>query len=817
MLTLANRGGGKCLKEDTKVPTPEGFKEIRDLKVGDYVYSDKGDTVPITYHSGILSKPNSYKVTFDNGQEVFTDGEHLWKVQDLRQRRLVSGRKTYAKSDRNKLSGRTPHNKDYSKLSRLVSTEDMLREGLTVGKETNFSIDLPSPVFNTEKEYEIHPYVLGYWLGDGTTVTGTITIGKDDRDEAISNFESCGEIVSGIESSDITFRLFNLTSRLKMYGLCESEKFIPNEYLQGSVSQRLELLQGLLDSDGGVETGGKICFSSSIGNLADQVYSLASSLGFKVSRTTKVPKFNGKIGKVSHILHIGKKLDTIPFKLHRKVDRYKDACAHYSPVNSRYFVKSIEKVEDFKVCCIRVESEDHIFLCSESFIPTHNTFGQAQVTFLRNTFHDNYDVITSAAILNQSNVSKGYLANFYEDPVLREGFLKAPTATSAVWKTNSKWSIATGSMKGISGQHPVQLNIDEVEFWTMDAIEQTYAVPQDKNGYRKVWAAFSTRQRSFGAMNQLVNRASEPGSGLKLYQWNIFETMHRCPTCLCIKGGQVVSNPHEKCFLWEDCKGEKARKSSGWFKREDAEQMKKNMTTEAWATQYLCSKPSTHGLVMYNFEHKFATASNFDNGNYMALEQDNEFPLYMVHDPAESKTSFALFFHIFDGKMIIVDELVDDNCYTVDKVKVALEEHLAKKRYQDPKFVIVDPHRTDAGKQWEEGRYLGTGRDKKYHVVYPDMSVNELSRIEPGLELVRTLVCNGSGTRRIFVNPNTCPRLTECIREHHYKIGADNKLMDDAIPSKEFKDGIDALRYAVIWAVQRGLLSGSGTSHFSII
>lgn len=444
------------------------------------------------------------------------------------------------------------------------------------------------------------------------------------------------------------------------------------------------------------------------------------------------------------------------------------------------------------------------------------TYGQAQVTYLKNNFSPNYDVVTAAAILNQSNVSKGYLANFYEDSVLKTGFLKAPSATTAIWKNNSKWAIATGSMRGISGLHPAQLNLDEIEFWDVLALEQTYAVPQDKNGYRKVWAGFSTRQRSFGGMSHMVNLAEAPNSPIKLYQWNVFETLQRCPSCLCIKGGQVVAKPEEKCFLWNDCKGEKATKSSGWFKREDAEHLKQSMTEEAWQTQYLCSKPSSHGLVLYNFEHTHARATNINNGNLLSLDYEPSLPLYVSHDPAESKTSFLVFFQIWDGRIVIIDELVDDECYTVDKVKVALEERILTKGYADPEFVIVDPHRSDAGVQWETGDYLGSGRNKRYNVSYPDMKENNMAKIEPGLELFRTLICNGSGERRFFVNPDSCPRLIQCIKEHHYKIGADNKLLDGATPSNDFKDGVDACRYALIWAVQRGLVGGTGVSVFTI-
>lgn len=1172
-LTMACRGGGKCLRHDTLIPTPNGMVKISDIKVGDYVFGENGEKVEVSYHSGLMLKDKSYKITFDNGSEVITDSEHLWKVVDYKTRRKLARRESCKNKPKNIC--RVAHNRLDDSTYKLITTEEMLEEGLKVNGEYNFHINLPNAVDYDSKEYTIHPYVMGYWLGDGTNSTGTITIGKEDQDQSLLNLGKYESEITVQPSNGITFRVKNLTSRLKEYGLCGKDKFIPQEYLEGSIEQRTELLKGLMDSDGSISKEGKVIFHTSSELLKDQFSQLASSLGYKVTVGTKQSKFNGKYYKTSYNVSLGKQKNLVPFRLTRKRDKYKLSVKNTKPINYKYVLVSIEEVENDYVCCIKVNSEESMFLCTENFIPTHNTFGQAQTTYLANNYQPNYDIITTAAILNQSNVSKGYLANFYEDSVLSQGFIKSPTATSAVWKTNSKWNIAVGSMRSISGQHPVRLNLDELEFWPWDAIEQTWAVPQDKNGYKKMWSGFSTRQRASSTMNKLVTRAEDGKSGIKLYKWNIFEIMQRCPTCLCIKGGKVVSEPEKKCFLWHDCisydqyvytsnrgpvciqdieagkdyvyswddgsvkvnkvtdhwkvgekdvyeiittnrkslktttnhpflvikkkgidfytewvkmedikegdllvtcknllkssddftefngveltdkfiqfigmyigdgsidkdrvtiaefkdtfvefiqdfasseykatctlsktsgvrvnskklrddfsklgieqakshtkelpnwvynlsdrqkeillkgyeisdgtyridkraknpnlittynstsknllrqirfilvslgyvnigkintvrksgetlvingktvtrkndlyalevtkdanshtgtlysnhnrlnrvldknnydfriekvvsktyvgkesvyditvennhnfiaegivvhncKGSLATKASGWTPREDVEQLKKTMSEEAWATQYLCSKPSTHGLVLYNFEHSFAKSNDLNNGNYIPLTYAPELDLYVAHDPAESKTSFLIFFQIWQGKIIIIDELVDDECYTVDKVKVALEEHIKKKGYKHPKAVIVDPHRSDAGKQWESGEYLGSGKNRRYNVVYPEMKDSGFARIEPGLELVRTLTKNGSGVRNLFVNPNQCPRLVECIKEHYYKMGADNKLLDDATPSKEFKDGIDTVRYASIWCFQMGLVGGHGVTVYTM-
>jgi hypothetical protein len=383
------------------------------------------------------------------------------------------------------------------------------------------------------------------------------------------------------------------------------------------------------------------------------------------------------------------------------------------------------------------------------------------------------------------------------------------TSKKAVWtQTNSQWKIVTGTQSGISGQHPNMLSIDEIEFMDTDALEQSWAVPVNKNGHKRLWTGFSTRQRSYGVMNMLTADIEAGRRNLKLFQWSVFETMRRCESCVCIKGGQTVSDPDSACALWKYCHGKKGIKSSGWMPRDEIINLMGTMSQESVETQLLCLRPSTHGLVLPNFRHESAVIPNGLNfGNYAEWTYTKELPLILWHDPAEGNKTVLLFAQYYKGRIFVFDEYIDDNCFTVGSVKIALEDILKKKGYNKPKYVVVDPHRRDAGKEWENGAESGIGVGHSYQVEFPSFEGpnNVYEEIEPGLELLRTMICNGNGVRSIYVNPHQCPKLVTALKNNNYTTEKGNILTQKSRQAAKYKDEVDTMRYGVIHAVQNYL------------
>ena len=340
------RQAGKALPLDTKIPSPSGWKTMGDLKVGDYVFSDEGVPIKISAISDIFNNHDCYKLYFDDGSTVVADAEHLWEVR---------------KQGRNK----TPV---------VLTTQEIFDESATFidsrNKEVSkFSIKVSEPVQYPTKKVKIDPYTLGVWLGDGSSADGRLTCIFDDLLEYKKYIPYNFSESHRKENDGIYFgTMYNLYTDLKKYNLLKN-KHIPSDYLINSIENRLELLRGLMDTDGWVEKNGQNCISLSYSKypqLIEDVYELLCSLGFKVFR-----KEYKKTNSARLYFQCPKSKFKI-FKLSRKLDKQREEIKVSSYINSR-FIRKIEKVESVPTKCIVVESDNHLFLCSKHFIPTHNS------------------------------------------------------------------------------------------------------------------------------------------------------------------------------------------------------------------------------------------------------------------------------------------------------------------------------------------------------------------------------------------------------------------------------------------------------------
>ena len=81
VLVLASRGFGKALSLDTKIPTPDGDKTIRDINIGDYVFGDDGKPTMVINTSPIFYNHDCYEVTFSDGEKIVADADHIWELR----------------------------------------------------------------------------------------------------------------------------------------------------------------------------------------------------------------------------------------------------------------------------------------------------------------------------------------------------------------------------------------------------------------------------------------------------------------------------------------------------------------------------------------------------------------------------------------------------------------------------------------------------------------------------------------------------------------------------------------------------------------
>lgn len=413
-----------------------------------------------------------------------------------------------------------------------------------------------------------------------------------------------------------------------------------------------------------------------------------------------------------------------------------------------------------------------------------------------------YEIVHAAGTKVQASVIADYINNFYHDPVLKPFFSSEPPRESGLWRNRAKLKIATGTMKGVSGQHSNMFTLDEAEFWKREDIQQTFEVPVAKNGYARGWAAFSTRQRSYGGMAWLIDEA--PNRKIATFKWSAFETMQPCISCAAIDAhpnyrGEATDKAREEvCVLWKHCRGERAKKATGWYPLAEIQDKCIRLggpDGREWHTQGLCDRPSSHGVVVFNFDHVHRP-----DGNYSRWTYQPELPWYASHDPAEGKKSVIYFIQVYEGKSFVFDERILPECPDVTAAKQDFYDHCLQMGYGDPDLIVVDPHRTDAVATWKFGTPRGTGINRKYNADTPDISdaggVGQL--LYKTLDNLREYVCNGKGERGLFINPDTCPGCVRGLKEHHYPTDMNNTILSNK-PDEAYKDEVDPLRYWVMY------------------
>lgn len=366
VITLASRQVGKALALDTPVPTPTGWTTMGNLKDNDIIFDNNGLPCKVTKAHDILYDRPCYKILFDSGEEIIADEGHLWFTQNRSERKL--------------------------NIEGSVKTTKDIFESLYMGtkKEPNHRISqVKNGVIYERKELPIDPYILGLWLGDGTSECGQITVGKRDIIEIVNNIKDKQQFDNII----VTERKYNnsytvtptsflqrktksLRSLLRKNNLLNN-KHIPPIYLFSDRNQRLELLKGLIDSDGYVSNTKypHVHFYNTNIDLVKQVHELVSSLGYKANYREYTPKLKGieckKAAKVvfyprENVCNLSFKLNKIKYKENKKAE---SVCR-----NRWLYIKKIKKMKkSVPVRCITVDSNDSLFLIGKTFIKTHNS------------------------------------------------------------------------------------------------------------------------------------------------------------------------------------------------------------------------------------------------------------------------------------------------------------------------------------------------------------------------------------------------------------------------------------------------------------
>jgi SNF2 family DNA or RNA helicase len=383
-------GLGKAEFIENRVFTPYGRKRIGDLVVGDEVIGSDGKKCLVrgVYPQG---EKDLYRITFNDGVSILVCKEHLFSVSS----------RSFGENSKNKrdkkniiLSVEQMLDENLSlELNGIKKTKNRIYKYKTYYKETDgnnkWQIPIVKPIEFNNNELPLNSYLLGLILGDGGISSDSIGFTTADY-EIIEYIEKIlPENVQIVEnkSSKYGYRLTRINGKknnlvqilktLNLLGCKSNNKFIPNEFKYSSVENRLEILKGLMDTDGYCKKDDDNNFSgtefSTVSEqLCDDVIEIVHSLGGiarKRHRTTfYTHKGEKKQGQKSYRVNIKLPEGMNPFKLKRKYNLYNTPKKYKV---GRY-IKNIEYEGKGEAVCISVDSPDKLYV-TENAIVTHNT------------------------------------------------------------------------------------------------------------------------------------------------------------------------------------------------------------------------------------------------------------------------------------------------------------------------------------------------------------------------------------------------------------------------------------------------------------
>ena len=368
---------GKCGKGSDLVLMANGsWKKLEDMRIGDYVVSPQKDGGYI--HSKIKNVHSRFeKEVYD----VYETSRKKRKLYTIAGNHIIPLIRTY--TQRTSKDDSTPRFRE----RRLFEYEARKIAKLKNSKSFYCGFTTTAVDFKRENNLEpdINPYCLGAWIGDGCyslkinkkrSLSHFISITSMDR-EIIEEFKKSYPLemrgmytkVNNKASSYCITHNGKFGKLLRSYNLKSGNKYIPEECLTASINYRLELLAGLLDTDGFIDKQGAISFCSKEFKIAQNIKALVFSLGgyAEIRSITKrcQNEFSGNYYDVSIQF---KNKTQIPFRVPFKKSRLKN-------INSEPRLVAIEcrPTKPCQVYGIELEEGDSKWYVTNDWFVTHNS------------------------------------------------------------------------------------------------------------------------------------------------------------------------------------------------------------------------------------------------------------------------------------------------------------------------------------------------------------------------------------------------------------------------------------------------------------
>jgi phage terminase large subunit-like protein len=338
---------GKLLADETPIWTPDGWKTHGDLAVGSKVFAADG---MISTVIGISEKQEAdCEVVFSDGEVIKCHEAHEWMVWDRKKRRW-----------------------------RTIETKELF-DGVFHSHEkgvprARYSIPFGGVCGGHSDPLPVDPYWLGVWLGDGRSSSWDFCGSKEDSEYILGLLESRGMVRSWStvhKTTGVHYFAFSGLPALKSLGL-KNNKHIPDEYLTANQSVRLDVLRGLVDTDGHVEDDGRVRIVATCKQLVDDIETLVRSFGWRASTTFQEPAMSssGIQGRkrvyTVQFMPRGLIVANLPRKQKgRKANLYKNG--------KSLTIREVRRVAPSPGHCIEIDHPSHLYLCGKTNKPTHNS------------------------------------------------------------------------------------------------------------------------------------------------------------------------------------------------------------------------------------------------------------------------------------------------------------------------------------------------------------------------------------------------------------------------------------------------------------
>lgn len=403
---------------DAGVLTPFGWKTMGEIVPGDEVIGSNGKSQKVlrVFPKG---EKEIYKVVTTDGTTTECCAEHLWMTTTAEDRKY--SRVGSVKSTRQIMesmvdsSGGVNHHLPRNNPVEFAGSElplsayalgAILGDGCAIDSVCIAITEKDRDIFvRLEKEFrEIGCSLVRNGQGIGFNVRGNVVSKKPSRRVVLSNSHSSviyssleqASIVTGVKKGTLKSRctnrstvdgithdfkpplerwtnpIKNILADLGLLGKKAADKFVPDSYKFATVQDRIDLLRGLMDTDGCVKANGEASFCSVSKRLSEDVAEVVRSLGGRATvreRPARSATFrDGRIiaGRgVSYEFTISMRQN--PFHMSRKAERHRQSYIH------GVAVKEIIPVGRKEAKCIMVDNDDHLYL-TDNYIVTHNTF-----------------------------------------------------------------------------------------------------------------------------------------------------------------------------------------------------------------------------------------------------------------------------------------------------------------------------------------------------------------------------------------------------------------------------------------------------------